>query len=338
MHLSRKFLSFILLFGLAFTVVSFFPSTVLAAKRLNVLWIGNSLTQAPWCSYEGWFAPQVMTMADSNKTGVVVASYAVMLGATSISRHWSLQSGFDLMDNPVAHRIDDIWQIESVDHYDYVVLQTHTQSATVAAESTALCQYCDLALSKGIKPVIFACWDVPTRYESASQTFKAVYEIYKSRGALFAPLFQIHQSINAEKPITYLYNSGDDYGHASLNGAFLSMSVFYYLFTHFKPSEYDFSFLPKCAGSDNVAAEQAYLTGKAETVLSSYYSTATKHNPPAVTTPGSAVRSGPDRLFDISGRAVNLQKKTSMTEATSQLHGGVFIVKHADRNGELVIR
>jgi hypothetical protein len=311
----------------------FTPNLAFAATRVNVLWLGNSLSTAPWCSpYEGWFADQVMANAVTSKTGIELACYAVMIGGTSISKHYSLQSGFALFDNPIEHRTDDIWQTESVDKYDYVVLQTHTQTASVAAESTALCQYADLALSKGIKPVIFSCWDVPSRYSGAAPAFYAVYNKYKSQGALFAPVFEIHQSINAEKPVTYLYNAGDAYGHATLSGAFVSMSCFYYLFTKDRPSTYDFNVLPQCTGSSAVGLDQAYLTGTIESVLAEYYNLGNT----GITAKRSAraplmeTKREKDKVFDISGRSIALPLDGP------GMHAGIQIIQQ-DHNGGITI-
>jgi hypothetical protein len=244
-----------------------------AQIRINILWIGNSLEQSPWCGNEGWLATQVMANAIKAQTGLELACYPANAGATPLSRHWTQQDGFAQLSNPVVRMPSDIYATESVDAYDYLVLQTYTHSgvSTAQAESIAICLYADKALAQGTKPVIWACWDDTAKFNSLNPTFVNCYNKYKSQGALLAPLYEIYKSIDQEKPVTYLYVSGDSYHHETEFGVFINISVCNYLFTGVLPSTYNFSLLPTCSEATPVAADKDYLASKAEIALAKYY-------------------------------------------------------------------
>jgi hypothetical protein len=111
------------------------------------------------------------------------------------------------------------------------------------------------------------------------------------------------------------------------------MSVFYYLFTGFKPSAYDFSLMSTCSGSSAVAAEQADITGKTEAVLALYCGTGTSVNKnrneivPASMTTQSKVNG----MFDIPGGEVNPPGNISAHGTRQLTNGRVFIVKYTNQ-------
>jgi hypothetical protein len=238
------------------------------AKRLNVLYIGNSLTGG---TIEG---AERMANKDSTRTGISVATYGIERGATAISTHWTLQSGFTQLDNPVVHKPANEMDSEQVDNYDYLILQTYTQNgASPEAESLGLVHYCDLALSKGVTPIIFAAWIDPTHFDF-NRRYVNVYKNYKSRGALFAPLADAHAIIDSVKPVTYLYISGDPWHHINATGCLLTMVIFNYLFDQTLPSKYNVALLPGIypeLGLDPALPEMPYLAAKAEQALAMYY-------------------------------------------------------------------
>jgi hypothetical protein len=295
----------ILLVGTLLALIS--AANVDSATRVNILWIGNSLTQSPWCIDEGWLATQVMANTMTPTTNLELACYGVMKGATSLASHWSQQSGFNELNTPIVRKPSDRWATENVEKYDFIVLQTFVRSAgaALAAESTAMVNYCNLALSKGTRPVIFLCWDNPSYYTAQTAAFDSCYAHYKSQGALLAPLFDIHQAIDAEKPTTYLYGS-DTYLHVDINGAYLNVCVFNYLFTHIRPTAYDISLMPTCADIPALVPEKSYLATKAEAALSRYYSlSGTNVHPGAkMASTLSFARLTESSVYDISGRLI----------------------------------
>jgi hypothetical protein len=239
--------------------------SVSAVTRVSILWIGNSLTQSVWCSQDGFFQAEVMANTDSNATGFSLADNRQMPGATNLATQWANSNGLSLLATPVCGMPSAWWATQPIDHFDYIVLQSFIQNSTVAAESLAMDNYCKKALSYGTKPVIFDCWGNPNVYTALTNALLAVYNRYKSQGALFAPLFGVHVAINAEKPTTYLYGT-DTYLHVTAPGAYCSIAVWEYLFTHVKPTAFNLTIL--CNGA---FADKAYLDGKVEAELSKYY-------------------------------------------------------------------
>jgi hypothetical protein len=235
-----------------------------AVTRVNILWIGNSLSQSVWCTQDGFFEAELMANADSNATGYSLADARVMPGATNLATQWNNSNGFAQLASPACGKPSAWWETTPIDHYDYMVLQTFIQNSPVAAESLAMDNYCKKALSYGTKPVIFDCWGNPSNYTALTNALVAIYNRYKSQGALFAPLFGVHMAINAEKPTTYLYGA-DTYLHVTAVGAYCSIAVWEYLFTHVKPTNFT---LTQCASG---FTDKAYLDGKVEAELSKYY-------------------------------------------------------------------
>jgi hypothetical protein len=241
---------------------------------VNVLWIGNSLTQAPLCG-EGWLA--VMFMCNDNKaeTGVTLASQPVMMGATTLETHWANSDGFAEMDAPVAKDPADPWQPSvRVAKYDYIVLQPYHigNTASDSSEEAALRKYADKALGKGIRPVIFGLWVDPTGYAGTLAMYQRVWNDYKSRGMLYAPLAEAYKSVVDDKGAAWLFGT-DLYQHENEKGTYINMSEFYFLFTGYRPSAYLFANMVngQCKEAANVSADKDYLAGKAEQALSLYY-------------------------------------------------------------------
>jgi hypothetical protein len=146
-----------------------------------------------------------------------------------------------------------------------------TTGTSMTAESTAVCRYSDLAISKGIIPVLYQCWvNHPQDYVYAKPAWDSCYAHYKSRGMLIAPLMDMHNAINAEKPVTYLYMPGDAYLHPSQNGVFLTVSSFVCVFTNVKPSAFDLSVMATCTENAGVPAEKSYLAAKAEAAFAKF--------------------------------------------------------------------
>jgi hypothetical protein len=322
------------------------PINLYAAKRVNVLWIGNSLTQAPGCWYEGWLASTFMANSDSLATGINVASYKVMYGATSLATHWANQHAFAELDNPVVRPPSNPFTgLESIDHYDYLVLQTYKPGtgAGLTAESTAICNYSDLALSKGTKPIIFACWDIPASYAGEMKAFDSCYVRYKSRGALIAPLYDIHASIWPEKPLSYLYLPNDDYHHETINGVYINMCVFNYLFTGMKPTHYDYSLLsPALSGCADIAAiapEKDYLAAKVEAGLAKYYdgggTAVADHHLKIPTT--RIAESGGNEMFDIAGRYI-MTGRTFRNVKAATVCKGIYLYRNAGNKPTIIMQ
>jgi hypothetical protein len=120
----------------------------------------------------------------------------------------------------------------------------------------------------------------------------------------------------------------------------MSMSVFYYLFTGFKPSAYDFGLMSTRTGLNTVASEQADITGKAETVLALYCNpgTSAKENRNEIVPASMTTQSNVNGMFDIPWGTVNPPENIS-THGTRQLtNGRVFIVKYANQEMRKVLR
>ncbi|EFK95937.1 secreted protein, partial [sediment metagenome] len=239
--LTASFFGFLLF--LSVSVSSLFGQT-----QVNILWIGNSLTTGNFGCGQGWHAPAYMNNPNSDETGIILAMKDAMAGATRLATHWSNESGFSLMDNPVVWNPDDIWQNQDADSYDYLVLQPYSchDASSIASERQALINYCDLAVSKGIKPVLFACWESPDVYDAVMAMYLEVWNTYKDQGALMAPLFDAHRLVLETENTAYLYG-GDTWEHHTPVAAYMHSLIFQYLFTDVSPTEYDLGILQGAA-------------------------------------------------------------------------------------------
>jgi hypothetical protein len=320
-------------FYLSVVLLAFLCLSAMAATRVSILWIGNSLTGSMFCNNGGFEEAEVLANPDSNKTGYSLAHNVVGLGGTSLSKHWALQSGFALLEDPACGYPSAWWATEPIETFDYIVLQSHIQTATVAAESTAMESYCQKALSYGTKPVIFDCWGIPSMCTPMTNALLAIYNRYKSRGALFAPLYEIHNAINAEKPTTFLYGN-DAYNHVNAQGAYVSIAVWEYLFTHVNPTSFT---LTQCAGD---VPDKTYLDGKIEAVLAVYYDLGTPVVHPASRSAFSTTmpHHESEYAYDISGKYIGKIPSRSRMAAISFSEGRVCIVKKANGAGGTVMR
>jgi hypothetical protein len=298
--------------------------SAMAATRVSICWICNSLTGSPFCNAAGFQETEILANLDSNETGFSLAHNGVGLGATGLAKHWELQSGFDLLANPECGYPSAWWVKEPIDKFNFMVLQSYIQNNPVSAESTAMDNYCQKALSYGTKPVIFDCWAVPEYYTPLTNALLAIYNRYKSQGALFAPLYGIHMAINAEKPTSFLYGT-DPYHHVSTQGAYVNIAVWTYLFTHVKPTSF---ILAQCADS---VPDKNYLDGKIEAELAKYYDLG-----PSSILPASRLdfttekpQHGSGLAYDISGRYIGKIPASARMTTMGVTNGRICIVKRA---------
>jgi hypothetical protein len=326
-----------------------------ANERINVLWIGNSLTGQGICDVGDfqlqWYVNGCKEGCDTAKpspTGVILASGDALLGATTLAQHWSYGTGLkavnglpyvgggEMVRDPLG------WGSVSVDHYDYVILQPWAMlgPANIATESTAFGHYCDTMLALGVKPVIFGLYQehdsTTVSFDEYTNLYDSLYNLYKGRGALIAPVWRAYRKAwNVLGPVC-LFVSGDVYGHESAMGVFLNHCVFYDVFTRHRSSNIDWNLsLTQCpnlmavdTGHADLTAQvgtlHSFLEAKADEAVSEYYtlsgSTATAHPSPLAAGAGMPAAAAAKR-FDLAGKAVGQPVGTKMH--------GVFVVRRA---------
>jgi hypothetical protein len=292
----------------------------LSAEHLDILWIGNSLTQgSPGCYSQGWAWAGAMASHDSARTGVSVHCGSVMKGATDLCGHWAAgetdASRTELAD-PTG---GSVWApgldcIDARDHYDYVVLQGYRWGAPYDEELQCAINYADLALSYGTKPIFFVCWQNPADYDGIVGAYDSLYNRYKDQGALIAPVFQAHKLVIDDPEVdaeTLLYGT-DTYHHDSNVGAYLKMCVFFEVFSAHSAEDFDIaSFRDNvCWGPDelntNGVIEWAdYMEEKAHQAVTEYYAT-TGSKAPVRQAPNLSAVPGPVAVYSLDGRLLTV--------------------------------
>jgi hypothetical protein len=168
----------------ALLIAVFLAATPYAATGYGLYWIGNSLMSGGWGCYEGWdFVGKAMINPDSATLGLVVHSAALKRGATDIPAHYQADlaagsgscTGIGELTAPtgcITYGYPEPW-CATQSQYDYVILQgyrwTYWGTAMLSADTEY--KYCslyyDLGLSKGTKPIVFACWQNPSTADTA---------------------------------------------------------------------------------------------------------------------------------------------------------------------------
>jgi hypothetical protein len=294
-------------------LLSAFFTIAFGYPQVNIIWVGNSLTQGGFCS-EGWRSASFMCNPDSNRTHKILADKDCMAGATRLATHWANKSAVTYFANPEVWNPRDLWQKKFVDSYQYIVLQPYNchDAASIASEKQALINYCDTALSWGIKPVLFACWESPDMYTAVMKMYVDVWNMYKDRGALLAPLFDAHRLALQTKPTSYLYG-GDTWEHETNVAAYMHGLIFNYLFAGVKPTDFNLPQLQSAVWpyvntiNQAVVDDADFLEQQAEAALALYYDLNSTTIAPCKSLKESPLnsRSGSSRVIvDIRGRVI----------------------------------
>jgi hypothetical protein len=274
-----------------------FATASFGAQNFGVYWVGNSLMCGGWGGLQGWdFVGKAMINPDSTRLGFAVHSAATYRGATDIPYQWK----GDLANDGTCQAIDELnsptgcisygypepW-CATRDNYDYIALQgyrwTYWGSADLSADTEY--KYCslyyDLGLSKGTKPIIFACWQNPPSADTAIAIYDSLYRKYRGSGAIYAPVIQAHRLVwndsrwaNETEMTNFLYDN-DPYHHVNRRGAFLGTCVFFEVFTGASPvgiTKTDLKRVGTSADIDSVSdADVSYLEAKAHQAVVNYY-------------------------------------------------------------------
>jgi hypothetical protein len=296
---------------------------LMAAKHINVLWLGNSLSGAGICDvgfYQmQWMVNGCISFCDTSKspTGVVIQIGDAMAGATSIAGHWAAQRGLDKLADPTVRSAYTFGGQENygIDHYDYMVMQGYAlhSDAAIHNEAVAIGKYCDTMLTFGTKPVIFAIYEDSSlaSYTKVMHMYDSMYNIYKDRGALIAPVYRAFKKVwDVVDPAT-LFAAGDVFEHENANGVYIYISTFYDLFTRQKSVNRDWAHnLQMCPALSAVAANHVLYEQKVDEAVAEYYTLYDSPGQTAVAAPiRSIVRIGSTQLsnlkndlYDLSGR------------------------------------
>jgi hypothetical protein len=309
------------------------------ATGFGIYWIGNSLMSGGWACYEGWdFVGKAMINPDSQSLGMVIHSAALKRGATDIPSHWQQDvaanadscTGISELNNPtgcITYGYPEPWCAAQT-HYDYLALQGYrwAQWTTPAAAMDTQIYYCskyyDLGLSKGTKPIIFACWQTPASANAAIAIYDSLFRKYRSRGAIYAPVIQAHRLVwndPTKDSLTYLYDN-DPFHHVNKRGAFLMDCVFYEIFTGQSSVGITAANMKRGCSNDlridsMSAADITYLEQKAHQAVIDYYgagnvphlgiTAVTIQRPVALKPLALYTKSGAKITVDLTGRIIN---------------------------------